>query len=605
MSIYLSTSGANLSIKPIAGPSEKIDRDRILNLKVSPKIPIYSKGQFAYWEVPKSCLPLIYTTWEPKEILVDKKAQDFVNKFLQCRVSLDDLDREELTVHPLDGRTLRPNQIRFAGYSYQKENILILDDTGSGKCLAMLMRLANKGFKRLLVFTTKNNWDDWERECRAALGIQPVTYTGTPKQRKKIDLLSSPIVLANYEQAKNLKDHPGADAFDAFIMDEGHLASNPKSTSYKLMEQIIRLNKGLTFKCASTATPWDSDLTPFWGLINLIEPLIAGSKDDFLAKFQEPTRWREVKLKNGYIHKEPIKWKTKNIEEFAKLLKCIAHVSTAEDAAKDFIFKDTTQIIPMDMTSSQWDAYQLILDGIQTELDNGTFYEDNPMVKCGKLFRVAEGLFDLETGNHKSTKHDWTVDFLNQCLKEGNTCAVWSASLDSTEALYAKFKDHAVIYNGQRSFKYKKLAKIAFAGAKDKEEEQFFYENCELVKDFPFRTPGSVPFWIGVAARRAAEGINLPRTDRQIISCVNLSGRVTRQVIGRIKRSDTKYGEIFTKYPVIENTIDAYYVRMVLEKMSKVKELIKGVNSKDAINAREIVKMLKLKPRKAFEGWLD
>jgi SNF2 family DNA or RNA helicase len=589
---YLSLSGNNLSVKPIAGQEEKVTLRRLSELKTTFKTKIFDKGKFSHWEYSKDSLPLLFKEFGKENILIDKKAQEFVDHFEFSQIPLKELPKERLTVLPLD-RELYEHQEQFASYSFKKRNILTFDETGTGKLCALVIRAANIGFERLLVVTTKANFDDWERDCRAILDTQPLKYEGTPKQREKIDLSQGKIILTNYEQVKKILDHPGADQFDGLIMDEIHNASQPGTKTFKNLKSLQKLNK-FKFKMGSTATPVDGQLSPLWGVIHLVDPLLAGDHDDFIKRFQEPIQFKEITLKNGHKYKQAIRWKTKNSEDLKQILSCIAHRSNA--GAKIFKNKPPkSDIIPLKMTTQQRDAYEMILENIRTELADGTFYEDNPMVKLGKLFKVTSGIF--EDGHIYSSKYEWTCDQLREAIKKGERLAVWSAYVDPLKAYWDEFKEYGVLYIGEKTQTYKKMAKIAFAGAKDKEEEQFWTETLPKLKDFPFEKPGTAPFFFGISARRASEGLNLP-CQRQIYHAVSVSSRVTKQTLGRTQRANADYDYFLTQYPAIVDSADVRYINLVLTKMKKNAELLDGKDSEITIRAAEIVNLLGLKTSK-------
>ncbi len=284
--IYLGRAGQMLTIK-ILDNNDKTNRDKLVHQLKVKKIPIYKADTFLYFETPVSSLELIYKMWKEDEIMIDLKAKPWVDAFKFNSFPLKDLPKNEIKVFPKDDKVLKPHQREFLEIDLMKTNLACFLDTGSGKCLCLILRAMHyKPTKPIIVFTTQGNFADWSRDIRSILQLDCGFYTGTKAQREKIDLYSKPFLVSNYEQAVELSKKINPDSFDGIILDEADQIGNPSGKKHKAVVAIQKLIKDRKFTLTATGTPLEESLEPLWGLLYLTDPNVAGKKDEFLNKFQ-------------------------------------------------------------------------------------------------------------------------------------------------------------------------------------------------------------------------------------------------------------------------------------------------------------------------------
>lgn len=586
MAIVLGRSGQNLTIKPIAGSEEREEKKRIMDLKIQ-KIPIYRADTFLYWEINLSNLPLIYKMWSEDNIIIDLKAKDWIDTFKYNKNPLKDLQRTPLTVFPIaewqSKFKLKDYQIDFAEIDHNKKNMALFLDTGSGKCICLLLRALNLGAKRILVFTSKGNFSDWQRDCRNVFGLNCVPYTGNKEQRSKIDIDSAPVIVTNYEQAKEIKARLRDSQFDALILDEADDAANPTTGVYKELQIIKGILKDRVCTLAATATPLESRLEPLWGLLSLVDSFAAGRKDEFLSKFQEPIQWKEMPGRNGGTFEKPIKFRTKNLTELREFLSTIAY---RVDTTQSFNFVVKPEVYLLGMTDQQWNVYDGIKEEIEYLAKSGDLFAGNPLPKFAELFQVAEGLWG---DTIHSEKYEWICDYVS---KSSRKTMIISGYVAPTEAYYERFKDRAVIYNGTKSNNHKELAKLAFQGASDPSEEERFYELSSKVRDFPFKKPGDAQLFICTSSSKGGRGMNLSNCEEQIYSSLSLSSRATKQTSGRNKRATTKYKVLYQQFLVSKGTIDQRYLGHVFDKIKNVSLILDG-ECDMVVSGRDLLRMMR------------
>lgn len=584
--LYISISGQNLSIKSIVGSqNEKQDKDRILNnLKGIQKIPIRSKtGDFRYWEVPKSSLGKIYEVWDKSEILVDDKAKQLIEEHNFRSVPLKDLMNEDVNIEPVDTEyQYNDVQLEFASIDYNKKNLALFLDAGAGKTLAILARLANMGFKRLLVLSILDNFTDWSRHIRIVFGDskKTVIYDGAAAKRKKLDVDSADIVISNYEKLKEVKDMN----FDAVVFDECQNTNNPGTKSFKLAK-ILMGRRTVQTKILSSATPFEASLAPLWGTLMLLDPQLAGTKDSFLAEYEEVLAYRDVPYTRGdreLTFKVPIKTRTKNIPKLQALLSSIMY---RKDVSHNMKFEDRTDVIHMDITERQQKLYDQIVEEIIDELNHKTFYSDNPMQKTLRLLQACDGMYNFDPENQESAKLEYIKGVLDSGPKK---CIIWSRFRAITDIL-GKLYPEGVVYNGGVSKKDKIFAKYLFQGCRDKTEEAEFYSYSQSEG----RKPGESPWLFITIARTTGAGMNLPSCDNQIVAAAGESARNVKQALSRIKRFDSPHEIINTKILVTRNTIEPEHVAKTLGKIRKAAGILDGKDTILNVKLSEIINLVR------------
>lgn len=582
--ISLSLQGINLAIYAIEDSTNyDDDRRKIKGLKCT-KIPIYKADEFLFFEVPKSALDLIFQTWDEDEIQIEPKAEYFIKNYRYNSVPLEDLKEEDYWCP--EGVLPTDYQDFYISRDFNKTEVGLLLSTGAGKSLAMILRAKNIGFNKLLVVSTLNNYDDWANDVGWLLGESVAQYTGTKLQRDKLDMESPKIVFTNYEQVKEIKDRY---RFDALILDEAQEFANPETKKFK---EVVALRKKYKLKSiqASTATPIESRLDELWGIMHVLNPVIAGDKKAFLSKYQEPYKWITLTLKNGHVYDKPTAFRIKNLPELRKIISTILY---RVDISENFKFEDKSEVIKVDMTPKQAKVYDTVTEEILLEVERGTFFLDNPMTKSLKLLQAAECTCHFN-GEMESGKLLWIDQFIKEMReKEPETRIIfWCRFKELTNYLPTLYPE-GVSFNGDMSKGLKKLAKLAFKGADNEREEKTFYELLLKHPEFPFKAPGTAKYLFGTTNSRQSAGMNLRVASVQVFISIDPSGRTTSQTMGRPKRLNTEHAVIRTIFLASNRTIDFRLYNLVFTKIKNSAKILDGEGSLTDIRATDIIDMVR------------
>lgn len=578
--IFLGQSGINLTIKADC----KQDRDKINKELKCSKIPIYKADTFLYYEIPKTSLDKIYEIWDEEEIQIEPKADEFIKNFRFNNIPLAELKEEEVE-YP-EGVLPKDYQDFFINRDFRKTEAGVFLETGAGKTFCLIMRAKALGFNKMLIFSTKNNFEDWSSDLNWLLGKSVIQYTGTKKQRDKIDLSSHDIVFTNYEQAKEIKERFKA---DCLVLDESQECSNPDTKTHKDIVSLIRLQKP-RIRLLSTATPIENKLDELWGLMYLLNPAIAGDRKHFLSKFQRVLRWTEIEYtRNGkqLVHRVPAEIEYINTTELKRLISTMFY---RKDITEHYKFEDKSEVVHLDMTPKQAELYDQVKEEIYLALDKGEFYLDSPMVRAMRLIQAAESTIHF-IDEYESNKLDWTKKFIldNPDLK----IIVWDKFKHSTNKLQEDMPDTCVAFNGDIPDKLKKLHKLAFAGTRNEKEEKQFYDLLALYPDFPFKTPGSARVLAATTNASQSAGMNLPAASVQIVMCVDPSARATKQFLGRCKRVNTEHEVVRSIFLVSKGTIEYRLLKLVFNKIKNMSSLLDGEGALQELKARDIIGLLR------------
>jgi SNF2 family DNA or RNA helicase len=577
--IIVGQSGINLTIRGETKESKK----RILDLKCT-KIPIYKGTEFLYYEIPKSALDLIYKLWDESEIQLETKAEKFIESFRYNSLPLEDLAEED-PWYP-DDFIPTDYQEFYVSRDFNKTETGLFLDTGAGKAAMMILRAFNIGFSKLLVISTKNNFDDWGRDLRWLLDKQPIFYTGTKPQRDKLDLSEAEIVFTNYEQAKEIKERF---KFDALILDEAHSCGNPDSKTFK---DIVSLRNKYKLRSLqlSTATPLDNRLDELWGLLHIANPAIAGDRKVFLNRFQKILRWHEIPYtRNGrdLVMRKPADIEYINVSELRRLTSTIFFRT---DITQHFKFKDEPEIIRLPMSDKQAKIYEEVEESVLIEMTRGITNVAGGWREALRLIQAAESTIHFN-GELESNKIDWIKANID---KLGPKIIFWDRFKELTNQLEIMYPE-GVSFNGDLKPDIKKLNKLAFAGAKDKYEEEQFYNLLAKYPDYRFKTPGSAKYLFATTNSRQGAGMNLPDAAVQVVISVDPSGRSTKQFLGRCKRLNTTHEIIRTIFLVSESTIEPGLLHKVLTKINETAKLLDGEGSISDLKWQDVLKLIKEK----------
>ncbi len=168
---------------------------------------------------------------------------------------------------------------------------VLADDMGLGKTLQSIAHLlAEKHAGRLdrpaLVITLTSVVGNWQRElARFAPELRVLVCTGAGRRDRLAELAaaSADVVITTYPLVWRDRDALVAQPWSVLILDEAHTIKNPSALAH---EAVRDLRAGT--RVALSGTPIENDLGELWALMDVLNPGLLGTADEFRAGFRIP-----------------------------------------------------------------------------------------------------------------------------------------------------------------------------------------------------------------------------------------------------------------------------------------------------------------------------
>ncbi len=231
---------------------------------------------------------------------IDEFYESFVNKGENEIVRIKELYERLANAGGIDeyplpesfGGTLREYQ--RAGYNWlhflRKASLggCLADDMGLGKTvqtLALLEKLKESGELGLVLLVVPvTTFVNWETEIdRFCPGVSHLRHAGQLRSRNADDIKRADIVIVSYQTLRN--DHAifSGIEFDYLILDEAQSIKNAYTKAYKVIRSLRARHK-LTL----TGTPVENSSIELWAMMEILNPGLLRSIDDFKRRFARP-----------------------------------------------------------------------------------------------------------------------------------------------------------------------------------------------------------------------------------------------------------------------------------------------------------------------------
>lgn len=597
MGISINFSENLLQIKILNSPNWQKDLDKI---KEIPNRKWDSGTKL--WILPSNQMEDITTRWEKYEVIYSNKAEEYANSLEGKHKKLESLPP---IVYPIDFIIPpKPYQEKFIRFHQSFKKIILALPTGAGKTNSALERIKIVGYKKLLVICPKVMKDGWQYWIRHLTGNDSLIYWGTIAQRKKQaeQLKNYNHIITTYEQAGELAEKLPFYDFDQIIIDESHLLADPTKQRFKSIKSLldkVQINGLLLL----TGTPIQHKPKNLWSLVYLVAPELAGSYQAWCDRYEQVVKsFRKeytIKDKRGrlvldydgtpktYVKEIPLITKTRNLGELRERLSSIMYRVAKEDIMD---FEENIEICLVDLTGSQRRLYNQIRNEIIVELENKTLNMANAPVRMLRLLQAAEGEFNFNPELKDSTKLEY-LDYEINNLEE-DKLVIWSRFKPITAIIGERYKDRAVIYSGDMTESYKKLAIWAFNGVKDSIELEEFTRLASK-NDFPFG-PGEAKLFTSTIDIRSSLGFDLHQNCwQQIFTSFSFLGTANYQAASRLSRLGQKSGMVSTKYLVAKDTIEPSALNLIMGNFNTTLEILDGKDSASVKTTQQLIGLLR------------
>lgn len=572
----------NLLLKS-TGLGFESDRDKLLALPY--KKPVYADDKFRGWEISSSSLPAILSMFKPGEIVSSGKAKELIDDFNFNLIPIAELPREAVTVESADGKVMRDYQEDFVALTHKKKRILLAYSMRVGKSLASLLRAKQTGGKKILIVCPAGVISNWNTEIKKTYGSESniTIYKGTKPKRSKIFVNEVGLYITNYEMLGEFLLKCDPDSIDQLIFDEIHKVSNPQTAIYKAARKAIKDNPN-AFVQGLSGTPLRLKLKDLWGVLSIIYPEVVGSQSYFLSRFEEVLWSIRKKIKGKWVN-IPVKTRTKNQPELQKLLSALMIRVRREDFVD---INDKIELFTTELTDKQRSYYKKAKEQILLELDDRTLELKNVMTRMLRLLQISEALFNIDEKLEDSAKFDHVV---NEIEETEEPIIIWSRFKKITYRLYEKFKDQAVLYNGDQNDSQKKLAVWAFQGCSPGDLDEY-YKIRKRYPEFTFE-PGQARVFISTYNLNSGLGIDLSKAKYQIFTSLDFNPASLFQAKDRFINVNDANRDLLTRILVSEDTIEREVYQNILNNYKNASNIIDKGTGIGYTQVQELLRILR------------
>lgn len=570
--------------------SEKFEEHRGILCSLPGRNAVYQEEDFSYWDLPRHALKVLMPQISLSDLQMSPEAETIICDYYQNIKPIDELPQEELVIEPVNGRTPYVHQENYIRIPKFKRAILCSFATGIGKTFTTLLRARAVGFVRMLVICPRNLLKNWETEIWETYGEQALIYTGTVSQRKKLEsrIAEAPIIVTNYEKMRELNKILAGVKVDHCIIDEIHNVCNWSTVIHQEIYKFLN-DTHLPIRQGLSATPLRLRLEDLWGVLRLLDPEFSGTQTGFMSKYEKITGYatHRYKDKQGILRerKVPVVVSTVNESNLRGELRSIL-VRVKKDGIVNF--KDTIDIITTELKPKQAKLYEEVRTQLLIDLESGELRIQNALTRMLRLLQAAEGAFNLDPKLLDSGKLDFLFEELDRA---GDKVIVWSRFLPITRLLYERYKDRAVLYNGEVSDGLKNLGVWAFQGVTNQKDAKEYERLSKYHKEFGF-DPGGAQFFFGTVHLKSGLGINLQSANRCFFSSYDFNPHANIQAKDRIARIGQQADEVLTTFLVSERTLENKALKLILNHYQQALKVLDGAGDLDYKTTKQIISLL-------------
>jgi len=233
----------------------------------------------------------------------------------------------------------------WKAFKHQKEGIKFLlsknkcimgDDMGLGKTYMSIIAALENNSKKILVICPANAKINWFREISNFVPEEDISIIKTGHWNPKKFTIINYDILKNFhtlvDGRKKYKDHEmnrhlANEGFDLMIIDECHMAKNPKSQRTKVINQLSNV---IEKKWLLTGTPIANRPMDFYNLLLLCDSPITNSWKYYAFRYCAAKKFRK-KTKNGMYRDIWITDGASNLEELHERTKSLILRRKKED----------------------------------------------------------------------------------------------------------------------------------------------------------------------------------------------------------------------------------------------------------------------------------
>jgi len=302
---------------------------------------------------------------------------------------------------------------------------VLADDMGLGKTLQTIAHvLAEKQAGRLtkpaMVITLTSLIGNWQREiARFAPDLRVVALTGPTRHERIAELTAGTahpdVVITTYPLVWRDRDALTTVELSLLILDEAHTIKNPGALAHEAVRDLKAESR-----IALSGTPIENNLGELWALMDVLNPGLLGTSDDFRANFRVP------------------------IEQHGE----VARLETLRERVRPYLLRRTKDTVAKDLPPKTELLRTIDLDGPQRELYESIRVAAHADVRAhiktrgigGSQIAILDALLklrqvccdprlvtvDAARGVTSSAKYDLCLELIEQQLGAGRRILLFS-----------------------------------------------------------------------------------------------------------------------------------------------------------------------------------
>jgi SWI/SNF-related matrix-associated actin-dependent regulator 1 of chromatin subfamily A len=439
------------------------------------------------------------------------------------------------------------------------------DDMGLGKTIQAIGVInAEPMFKHILVFTKASLKINWKRELEKWL-VCPMHVEICNGEFPHAD-----VVIINYDIALKHYDAIRSEQWDAVILDEAHMLTNPRAQRTRAIyggratkNDIERTPISALKKVILDGTPARNWLTEMFGALHWLDPLVWNSFKKFALEYSGVTNngWG-----NDYTGKNlSIEQRQKRADRLQKKLRSTLMLRRLKKDVMKELPPVRHQVIELpcppefrDLIEKQlahYDAGQSMIDQLQQCVNEARLAGNRAEYEAamaalgrGKSAAFAEISAMRHAVGH--AKLDLVKSFLKDMLEQIDKVVCFGHHQDVLEDINAAFASESVIVYGPQGDTERQVGIDTFQQD----------PNCKL--------------FIG-SIRAAGEGITLTASSNVVFAEFDWTPGQMEQAIARAHRIGQTSDSVMVTYLVLEGSLDA---RMISTFVDKAKVINAGLN---------------------------
>jgi len=357
------------------------------------------------------------------------------------------VDFEKYTKIDKRGWKAFKHQEKGVKFLLSKNKCILGDDMGLGKTYMSIIAALECGVDKILVICPANAKINWFREISNFVPEEDISIIKTGHWNPKKFTIINYDILKNFhtlvDGRKKYKDHEinrhlANEGFELMIVDECHMAKNPKSQRTKVINQ---LSKVIERKWLLTGTPIANRPMDFYNLLYLCESPITNSWKYYAFRYCAAKKFRK-KTKNGFYKDIWITDGASNLEELHERTKSLILRRKKEDH--------------LDLPPKIVAPYYMEIDDMKEY--NNVFNEYLEWAKSeGKNLGAGRHMVELVVLRKylalEKTKQ--SIELAEQAIENGKKVIIFTTFTHSFDALIDHFGKIAVGHNGKMNDKQK------------------------------------------------------------------------------------------------------------------------------------------------------